>query len=207
MKQEVVAIYSEIIETLTFIRLERGARHYRRLRRKIDKELLGLFESVLDEKYDNVRSKLIPICCELRCQKLKMLIRQVEGYKKEYVGHAAKVKPFVEEFDKIEPALKLAKTKVICGKCKSEEDWRNWGIELVDSCSQLQLSIKNLGAQFELWRHEVKSDRKLNRTWIRTFLLSLLTAFFSFVLKVCYDIYKIQLENPNKEPVGTSVKQ
>lgn len=160
MKDKAIAIYSEIEHLIEILRLECGKKKAKELQARVEKVTFSMFLCALRADYEKVEQELLQLCSHLRYEELSVLVQQVDVYKKDYIGHAAKVRPFVAGFDKIESSLKSAKKllgdKRSCLDIESETVY----VELGNAIAQINECLTNLKEQYELWKQEVISEKK-----------------------------------------------
>jgi len=161
MKKKVLSIYLIISETLSFIRFESTDKKLvARLTALVQNIVTSQWVNAIDGNYSVIYSRLVPIAVELLFYKLKMLIEIVDMYKREYVGHATKVAPFVKNFEDIEPALEKGRSFI--NKILNKPDV--WDGTVYDELGLLINEItcckNNLQKQYGMWRYEVKADKR-----------------------------------------------
>ena len=193
MKDKVITIYSEIMGLITFLNMECGKKKSRRLLEQVKSAVFSRFEQTLHSNYEDIFRELLPICCDFRYEKLSVMIRQVEMYRKDYLGHATKVRPFIVKFDQIEPVLKSAKGILCDCKGKLEVSCEVRYEKLGNAISQINECIINLREQYELWKQEVKSDKKSD--WKSKLTIGIVVAIFSFMLTAVSKVYDEEIKS------------
>ena len=171
MKDRTIAICSKIEELISFLKIEKGKRTAQRLLNRAETLAYTSLPFALNTDYNRVCQEMLPLCNDLMCEKLKVLILRIEMYKKDYVGHATKAKQFVRDFDKIEPTLKQCKETLRFGSNKCDD---NNGIrhdKLANVISAAENCVSNLSEQYDLWKQEVKEEKKTDwksKLWVQS---------------------------------------
>lgn len=161
MKSKALSVYQEIMETLSFVKFECADKKLSsRLCDLVQQTVLSQWVNAIDGEYCKIFAELLPVDIELLFNKLKIVTVHVCMYKREYVGHAAKVAPFIKHFENIEPSLSTAQSFMQSFADKRDLwDEKLYG-QLRTIIGDLELCKECLQKQYDLWRHEVKADKK-----------------------------------------------